>query len=47
MLCTPDFINNAAIKVSRRFGEGEGKRIDEIVVKDILGSILETRDEKS
>ena len=42
MLCTPDFINNAAIKLSRRFGEGEGKRIDEIVVNDILGSILET-----
>ena len=42
MLCTPDFINNAAIKLSRRFGEGEGKRIDEIVVNDILGGVLNT-----
>ena len=42
MLCTPDFINNAAIKLSKRFGEGEGKTIDEIVVDDILGGVLQT-----
>ncbi len=42
MLCTPDFINNAAIKLSKRFGEGEGKRIDQIVTQDILGGVLNT-----
>lgn len=37
MLCTPDFINNAAMKISRRFGSGEGKKIHKIIEDDILG----------
>ena len=36
MLCTPDFINNAAMKISRKFGD---KKIHEIVVDDILKNI--------
>ena len=33
MLCTIDFLNNAGNKLSRRFGKGKGKKIDEIVKK--------------
>ncbi|MAL64464.1 MAG: hypothetical protein CMF94_00020 [Candidatus Marinimicrobia bacterium] len=47
LLCTSDFINNAAIKVSRKFGDGQGKRIDEIVTEDILKGILRTETELS
>tara|TARA_B100000614_G_scaffold93371_1_gene84437 strand:- start:3138 stop:4400 length:1263 start_codon:yes stop_codon:yes gene_type:complete len=36
MLCTIDFINNAANKISRRFGKGQGKKIDDIVRDEIL-----------
>ena len=39
MLCTPDFINNAAMKISRKFGD---KKIHEIVVDDILKNIMGT-----
>ncbi len=42
MLCTPDFINNAAMKISRKFGDGGGKKIHEIVVNDILQNIMGT-----
>ena len=42
LLCTSDFINNAAIKVSRKFGDGQGKRIDKIVTEDILKGVLKT-----
>ena len=40
--CSPDLINNAATKVSRRFGSGGGKTIDKIVKEDILEGLLET-----
>ena len=39
-LCRTDFLNNAANKISRRFGKGGGKTIDEIVKKEILGDLL-------
>ena len=32
MLCTIDFLNNAGNKLSRRFGKGQGKKIDDIVL---------------
>jgi len=41
-ICTFDLINNAATKVSRRFGKGGGKRIDEIVETEILTDLLST-----
>ena len=40
MLCTQDFLNNAANKLSRRFGKGLGKKIDDIVRKEILEDLL-------
>ena len=40
--CSPDLVNNAATKVSRRFGTGGGKQIDKIVGEDILTDILGT-----
>ena len=40
--CSPDLINNASTKVSRRFGTGGGKTIDKIVKEDILEEILGT-----
>ena len=40
MLCKVDFLNNAANKISRRFGKGGGKTIDEIVKDEILGGLL-------
>lgn len=43
MCCSPEFIQNAAIKLSRRFGAGEGKLISEIVEKDILTNLLSTQ----
>ena len=46
MLCTQDFLNNAANKVSRRFGKGEGKKIHDIVKKEILQDLIGVRDEK-
>ena len=43
MLCTPDFINNAAIKLSKKFGtKGAHKTIDKIVTEDILEGVLQT-----
>ena len=41
-ICTQDLVNNAATKVSRRFGKGGGKRIDEIVETEILTDLLAT-----
>jgi len=41
LCCSPDLINNAAAKISRRFGEGGGKAID-IIVSDILENLLGT-----
>ena len=40
MCCSPEFIDNAAIKLSRRYGPGEGKQIHEIVKDDLLVKIL-------
>ena len=40
--CSPDLINNASTKVSRRFGTGGGKTIDKIVKEDILEELLGT-----
>ena len=40
MLCTPDFINNAANKISRRFGKGEGIKINDIVKDEILINLM-------
>ena len=40
MLCKVDFLNNAANKISRRFGKGKGKKIDEIVRDEILGELM-------
>ena len=41
--CSPDLINNAATKVSRRFGTGGGEKIDKIVRDDILTNLLSTQ----
>ena len=46
MMCRTDFLNNAASKVSKRFGKGEGKKIDEIVKKEILGDLLGVEDRR-
>ena len=40
MLCTPDFINNAANKISRRFGKGGGIKIHDIVKNEILNKLM-------
>ena len=40
MCCSPEFIDNAAIKLSKRYGPGEGKQIHEIVKDDLLVKIL-------
>ena len=40
MMCKVDFLNNAANKISKRFGKGEGKKIDDIVKKEILEDLL-------
>ena len=40
MCCSREFIDNAAIKLSRRYGPGEGKQIHEIVKDDLLVKIL-------
>ena len=40
LCCNPDLINNAAAKISRRFGTGGGKPINEMVVTDVLEKIL-------
>ena len=45
MLCTPDFINNAANKISRRFGKGMGIKIHDIVKNEILINLMKI-DEK-
>ncbi len=42
LLCTPDLINNTSIKVSKRFGTGEGIDIGTMVEKDILKGTLGT-----
>ena len=42
MMCSVEFINNAAIKLSKRFGPGEGKQIDQIVKDDLLTKVLGT-----
>ena len=40
MLCTPDFVNNAANKISRRFGKGMGIKIHDIVKNEILNKLM-------
>ena len=40
MLCTPDFLNTAANKVSKRFGKGMGIKIHDIVKEEILGNLM-------
>ena len=42
LCCSPDLVNNASAKISRRFGSGGGKSIDKIVEEDILTNILST-----
>ena len=42
LLCTPDMINNAATKLSKRFGKGGGDKISKIVAEDLLGKQLNT-----
>ena len=44
LLCTPDLINNTSIKVSKRFGKGEGIDIGTMVEKDILKDTLGTNE---
>ena len=39
-LCKTDFLNNAANKISRRFGQGGGVKIDKIVKKEILQDLM-------
>jgi hypothetical protein len=39
-LCKTDFLNNAANKISRRFGKGGGNKIDRIVKKEILQDLM-------
>ena len=46
MLCTPDFLNNAANKVSRRFGKGMGIKIHDIVKEEILGNLMGVEPER-
>ena len=46
MLCTPDFLNNAANKVSRRFGKGMGIKIHDIVKDEILTDLMGVNSER-
>ena len=46
MLCTVDFLNNAANKVSRRFGKGMGIKIHDIVKEEILGNLMGVEPER-
>ena len=39
-LCKTDFLNNAANKVSKRFGKGHGRKIHYLVKKEILQDLL-------
>jgi len=43
MCCSGELITNAATKLSRRFGQGEGKLISDIVETDILKNVLGVR----
>ena len=45
-LCRTDFLNNAANKISRRFGKGKGKKIDDIVKKEILIDLVGVMESK-
>ena len=40
MCCSGELLTNAATKLSRRFGQGDGKLISEIVENDVLKNIL-------
>jgi len=42
LICTYDLVNNAATKLSRRFGKGGGRKIHDIVKTEILQDILHT-----
>ena len=42
LICTYDLVNNAATKLSRRFGKGGGKKISDIVRTEILKDVLHT-----
>tara|TARA_X000000368_G_scaffold179945_1_gene142035 strand:+ start:8583 stop:9854 length:1272 start_codon:yes stop_codon:yes gene_type:complete len=42
LICTYDFVNNAATKLSKRFGKGGGRKIHDIVKKEILQDVLHT-----
>jgi|TARA_B100000282_G_C31710281_1_gene480771 hypothetical protein len=46
MLCTADFLNNAANKISRRFGKGEGKKIHDVVKEEILIDLMGIAEDK-
>ncbi len=46
MMCKIDFLNNAGNKISRRFGKGQGSKIDRIVKKEILGDLIGVQDKR-
>ena len=46
MLCTVDFLNNAANKISRRFGKGMGNKIDRVVKKEIMIDLIGVPEER-
>lgn len=46
MLCTADLVNNAANKISRRFGKGMGVKIHDIVRKEILINLMGIPEQK-
>ena len=46
MCCSGELITNAATKLSRRFGQGDGKLISEIVQNDILQNIMGVRNKE-
>ena len=45
-LCKTDFLNNAANKISRRFGKGMGNKIDRVVKKEIMIDLIGVPEER-
>ena len=43
MCCSGELLTNAATKLSRRFGQGDGKLISDIVENDVLKNVLGVR----
>ena len=46
MMCRVDFLNNAANKISRRFGKGMGNKIDRVVKKEIMIDLIGVPEER-